>query len=74
MRRPYSRKYYDILEKRVKLPVHQFLGDLTEKVSMPAAAVAVRLATARASPLFVVLCLVGLQVLVSLWSRCSIQL
>eukprot|EP00752_Nemacystus_decipiens_P013009 g11509.t1 len=29
---PYSRKYYDILEKRVKLPVHQFLDDLMEKV------------------------------------------
>eukprot|EP00904_Undaria_pinnatifida_P006266 jgi/Undpi1/276/HiC_scaffold_1.g00272.m1 len=29
---PYSRKYYDILEKRVKLPVHQFLEDLMEKV------------------------------------------
>ncbi|CAN0272036.1 unnamed protein product, partial [Laminaria digitata] len=31
--RPYSRKYYDILEKRVKLPVHRFLDDLMEKVS-----------------------------------------
>lgn len=30
--RPYSRKYYDILEKRVKLPVHRFLEDLMEKV------------------------------------------
>lgn len=30
--RPYSRKYYDILEKRNKLPVHQFLEDLMEKV------------------------------------------
>lgn len=29
---PYSRKYYDILEKRVKLPVHKFLDDLMEKV------------------------------------------
>ncbi|CAN0014420.1 unnamed protein product [Pylaiella littoralis] len=29
---PYSRKYYDILEKRVKLPVHRFLEDLMEKV------------------------------------------
>ncbi|CAM9442445.1 unnamed protein product, partial [Sphacelaria rigidula] len=29
---PYSRKYYDILEKRNQLPVHQFLDDLMEKV------------------------------------------
>lgn len=31
--RPYTRKYYEILEKRNKLPVHQFLDDLMEKVS-----------------------------------------
>lgn len=30
--RPYSRKYYEILEKRQKLPVHNFLDDLIEKV------------------------------------------
>ncbi|CAN0242537.1 unnamed protein product, partial [Discosporangium mesarthrocarpum] len=30
--RPYTREYYDILEKRKKLPVHQFLGDLIQKV------------------------------------------
>jgi len=37
--RPYSRKYYDILEKRVKLPVHQFLDDLMDKVRSRTAAI-----------------------------------
>mmetsp|Transcript_7300 Transcript_7300/g.10874 ORF Transcript_7300/g.10874 Transcript_7300/m.10874 type:complete len:392 (-) Transcript_7300:965-2140(-) len=30
---PYSKKYYDILAKRVTLPVHQFLDELLKKVS-----------------------------------------
>lgn len=30
---PYNRQYYEILEKRNKLPVHQFLDELMEKVS-----------------------------------------
>ena len=29
---PYSQKYYDILDKRVKLPVYQFKDDLIAKV------------------------------------------